>query len=150
MKAVNSNQSLTDEPTHGKPAVVEVVAAVIEGKGLHQGHILIGQRRPGGRHAGKWEFPGGKVELGEESRAALARELHEELGITAHIGQEIEEYDFTYTPEKITRLKFFRVTEFTGELQNLDFAQIVWARREDLPTYDFLEGDVEFVGRLAR
>ena len=125
--------------------IVEVVAAVIERDGL----ILIGQRKPRGRHGLKWEFPGGKVEAGEEPRAALARELREELGIEARIGQEIERYDFSYSAGHVTRLIFFQVSEFTGEPQNLDFAQIAWTERSRLPDYDFLEGDVEFVRRLA-
>jgi 8-oxo-dGTP diphosphatase len=125
--------------------VVEVVAAVIERGGL----ILIGQRKPQGRHALKWEFPGGKVEPGEELRAALARELREELGIEATIGEEIERYDFSYREGAVTRLVFFRVTEFAGEMQNLDFTQIVWERLERLAEYDFLEGDVAFVRRLT-
>jgi 8-oxo-dGTP diphosphatase len=125
--------------------IVEVVAAVIEREGL----ILIGQRKPRGRHGLKWEFPGGKVEAGEESRDALVRELREELGIEARIGNEIERYDFSYSAGHVTRLIFFHVTEFTGEPANLDFAQIAWVERRRLPEYDFLEGDVEFVRRLA-
>ena len=125
--------------------VVEVVAAVIERGGL----ILIGQRKPRGRHGLKWEFPGGKVEAGEESRAALVRELREELGIEARIGGESERYDFRYSAGNVTRLIFFHVTEFTGEPVNLDFAQIAWVNRKELPDYDFLEGDVAFVRRLA-
>ena len=125
--------------------VVEVVAAVIERGGL----ILIGQRKPRGRHALKWEFPGGKVEPGEEPREALVRELREELGIDAHIGDAIQRYDFSYSAGGITRLIFFTVTEFAGEPENLDFAQIAWVERHRLPEYDFLEGDVEFVRALA-
>jgi 8-oxo-dGTP diphosphatase len=125
---------------------MEVVAAVIE-RGRQ---ILIGQRKPHGRHGLKWEFPGGKVEPGEEPRAALARELREELGIEAQIGEEMERYDFSYTEQAPTRLIFFRVTEFAGEPVNLDFAQIAWAERRQLPEYDFLEGDVAFVRRLAQ
>ena len=125
--------------------IVEEVAAVIERAGL----ILIGQRKPRGRHALKWEFPGGKVEPGEAPRDALVRELREELGIEARIGEEIERYDFSYSAGNVTRLIFFRVTEFTGEPINLDFAQIAWVTGKDLPNYDFLEGDVEFVRRLA-
>jgi 8-oxo-dGTP diphosphatase len=125
--------------------MVEVVAAVIERDGL----ILIGQRKPRGRHALKWEFPGGKVEPGEESREALVRELREELGIEARIGDEIEHYDFSYSSGNVTRLMFFQVTEFAGEPVNLDFEQIAWVERHRLPEYDFLEGDVEFVRRLA-
>jgi 8-oxo-dGTP diphosphatase len=126
--------------------IVEVVAAVIERDGL----ILIGQRKPHGRHALKWEFPGGKVEPGEQPRAALARELREELGIEAQIGDEIERYDFSYAAGQLTRLVFFRVTEFLGEPENLDFTQIAWAQPDQLPEYDFLAGDVEFVRRLAQ
>ena len=125
--------------------IVEVVAAVIERAGL----ILIGQRKPRGRHGLKWEFPGGKVEPGEELRSALVRELREELGIEARIGVEIERYDFSYSAGHVTRLIFFQVTEFTGEPANLDFEQIAWVPRDRLPDYDFLEGDVAFVRRLA-
>ena len=124
---------------------VDVVAAVIERAGL----ILIGQRKPRGRHGLKWEFPGGKVEPGEEMRDALVRELREELGIEARIGDEIDRYDFSYSAGHVTRLIFFQVTEFTGEPVNLDFAQITWVQRDRLPDYDFLEGDVAFVRRLA-
>jgi hypothetical protein len=49
----------------------------------------------------------------------------------------------------LTRLFFFRVTEFSGEPQNLDFEQIVWERRGLLSTYDFLEGDIAFVRKLG-
>ncbi|HEV2201456.1 MAG TPA: (deoxy)nucleoside triphosphate pyrophosphohydrolase [Bryobacteraceae bacterium] len=129
--------------------VVEVVAAVIERDGPEGKLILIGQRKPEGRHPGKWEFPGGKVEPGEQPRAALARELREELAIDAVIGRELEGYDFQYRPESLTRLTFFHVTEYSGEIANLDFAALAWVRRENLPGYDFLDGDVEFVKRLA-
>jgi len=134
-----------DEIRKVVPEVVEVVAAVIERGGL----ILIGQRKPIGKHALKWEFPGGKVEAGEDSCAALARELREELGIEAAIGSLIAAYDFAYRPESVTRLSFYRVTEFKGDVVNLDFAALAWEKAENLPGYDFLEGDVEFVKRLA-
>jgi 8-oxo-dGTP diphosphatase len=129
--------------------IVEVVAAVIERAAPDGSLILIGQRKPRGRHALKWEFPGGKVEPGEESRDALVRELREELGIEARIGAELDHYDFSYSAGHVTRLIFFKVTEFTGEPANLDFAQIAWVPRNRLPDYDFLEGDVAFVRRLA-
>ena len=89
---------------------MEVVAAVIE----RDGQILIGQRKARGRHGLKWEFPGGKVEPGEELRAALARELREELGIDAQIGEEIERYDFSYATQPPTHLIFFQVTGVRG------------------------------------
>ncbi|MEO5924723.1 MAG: (deoxy)nucleoside triphosphate pyrophosphohydrolase [Bryobacteraceae bacterium] len=126
---------------------LQVVAAVIE----RQGQILIGQRkRTAAKHALKWEFPGGKVEAGETTEMALMRELREELAIEAVIGPQVESYEFYYpASERATLLLFFRVTEFSGEPQNLDFEQILWVPLAELPDYDFLEGDVAFVRRLA-
>jgi 8-oxo-dGTP diphosphatase len=126
---------------------LQVVAAVIE----RDGRILIGQRkRDASKHALKWEFPGGKVEEGETPSLALVRELREELAIEAKIGAQIETYEFWYpSSERSTWLLFFHVREFAGEPQNLDFEQIVWAPLSTLPDFDFLEGDVAFVKRLA-
>jgi 8-oxo-dGTP diphosphatase len=122
------------------------VAAVI----LRDGKILIGQRKRGGRHPLKWEFPGGKVEPGEDPRTALARELREELNIEAVIGEELDSYEVNYGDALPIMLRFYRVTEFQGELRNLDFEQILWERPERLPDYDFLEGDVTFVSKMAQ
>src|ERR1700721_3138061 len=104
---------------------MDVVAAVIERDGL----VLICQRRAGGRHALKWEFPGGKVEPNESPHEALARELREELAIEARIVGEPEIQEVRYGNEPVIRLHFFRVAEFTGEPQNLQFEQIVWERK---------------------
>lgn len=123
---------------------MNVVAAVIE----RDGRILICQRR-GGRHALKWEFPGGKVEPGEDSRSALARELREELRIEAAIGDPLHTQTVRYPGGPAIHLEFYRVTNFSGEPVNLQFEQIVWEERRSLPAYDFLEGDVEFVKKLA-
>lgn len=129
-----------------KPVMLAVVAAVIE----RGDEILIARRRRGARHALKWEFPGGKVEPGESPRAALRRELREELAISAKIGPEITRYGFTYPGRHPFLLIFFKVTEFRGEPQALTFDSIVWEKRYRLPSYDFLEGDVNFVRSLAR
>jgi 8-oxo-dGTP diphosphatase len=125
---------------------VTVVAAVIE----RDGAVLICQRAAGKRHALKWEFPGGKVEPGEESRRALARELEEELGVRAVIGAEITRYPYQYPGRTPILLIFYHVTEFEGEVENREFADVRWAPRVRLPEFDFLEGDVEFVRSLAR
>lgn len=124
---------------------MEVVAAVIE----RDGRILICQRKRGGRHALKWEFPGGKVEPGEDSTTALARELQEELQIDATIGSLIHTETIQYPERPLIRLAFYRVTEFLGEPVNLQFERIVWEERRNLVRYDFLEGDIAFVKKLA-
>jgi 8-oxo-dGTP diphosphatase len=125
--------------------LIKVVAAVIE----RNGQILVGQRRKSDSHGLKWEFPGGKVERGEAPVAALARELEEELGIQAHIGREIVRYAHEYPKRATILLMFYSVTEFSGEPQSLAFERIVWEHPEKLPDYDFLDGDVDFVRRLA-
>jgi len=124
----------------------EVVAAVM----TRDGKILIGQRKRGGRHPLKWEFPGGKVEPGEDPRAALARELREELNVEAVIGEEMDSYEVGYADGFRALLHFYRVTRFQGEPCNLDFEQIVWEDPGRLPDYDFLEGDVSLVSKLGR
>jgi 8-oxo-dGTP diphosphatase len=109
----------------------------------------VGQRRKTDSHGLKWEFPGGKVERGESPAAALARELEEELGIQARIGREIVRYSHEYPKRATILLIFFNVTEFHGEPQSLAFERIVWEAPDKLPTYDFLDGDIDFVRRLA-
>lgn len=123
-----------------------VVAALIESE---QG-ILVCQRKRGSRHALKWEFPGGKVEPGEEPREALARELREELAIDADIGREIVRYEHHYSSRAPILLIFFHVRNFRGQLTNVIFEKIEWTGPASLPTYDFLDGDLDFVRRLAR
>jgi 8-oxo-dGTP diphosphatase len=125
--------------------VIKVVAAVIE----RNGQILVGQRRKSDSHGLKWEFPGGKVERGEAPAAALARELEEELGIQARVGREIVRYAHEYPKRATILLIFYSVTEFSGDPQSLAFERIVWESPEKLPDYDFLDGDVDFVRRLA-
>ena len=123
-----------------------VVAAVIE----REGRILIGQRRPGARHPLKWEFPGGKVEPHENPREALKRELREELGIDAMIGPELVRYEFQYPRRSPILLIFHHVTEYDGEVRNEIFEDLRWEVREKLPKYDFLDGDLDFIRRLAK
>ena len=122
-----------------------VVAAIIE----RDGRVLIGQRSANTAHALKWEFPGGKVEPGESPASALARELREELDITPEIGPEIARYRYQYPGRSPILLIFFKVDRFLEEPRNLIFERIAWALPRDLPSYDFLEGDVEFVRTLA-
>ena len=121
-----------------------VVAAVIE----RAGRILIGQRRNAGHHPLKWEFPGGKVETGETPEEAVTRELQEELGIAARIDRELMRYEFQYPGRSRILLIFYRVADFEGSPQNLDFEEIRWEQLDRLGEYDFLEGDSEFISRL--
>ncbi|MCL4402621.1 MAG: (deoxy)nucleoside triphosphate pyrophosphohydrolase [Acidobacteria bacterium] len=122
-----------------------VVAGLIE----REGRLLVCRRRADQRHPLQWEFPGGKVEPGEEPRAALTRELEEELGIRGATGAEIERYRFQYPGRNPIVLIFYRVERFEGEPRNLIFEEIRWELPERLPQYDFVEGDLAFLRRLA-
>ncbi len=112
--------------------------------------MLVGQRRKADRHSLKWEFPGGKVEPGETPQQALVRELREELQIEAEVGTELARYEHDYPSGSRVHLLFFSVKTFTGEPEAQVFEQIRWADLRELPDFDFLEGDFDFVRRLAR
>jgi len=97
----------------------------------------------------KWEFPGGKIELGEQPRDALRRELEEELGIQARIGDEVARLKHIYKNGNAVELRFFLVREYEGEVENRIFADVRWVERAELPGYDFLEADQELVRQIA-
>jgi 8-oxo-dGTP pyrophosphatase MutT (NUDIX family) len=87
------------------------------------------------------------VEAYETPEAAAVRELMEELGIRARIAGEITRYEYQYPSRSRILLIFYRVVDFDGEPQNLDFAQLNWVLPEQLRDLDFLEGDVDFIRR---
>ena len=97
----------------------------------------------------QWEFPGGKIEAGESPEQALARELHEELGIQATVGAPVTRIRHNYRHGGGVDLQFFAVHEFTGEIENRIFHQLRWVRLENLPEYDFLAADRDLIRDLA-
>src|SRR5437763_4591711 len=109
---------------------------VVAGFIVQNGKVLICQRTKHQPMALKWEFPGGKVEEGEQPRAALERELEEELGIHAIIGEEAARIRHEYRSGSSVDLRFFVVTKYKGQLENRIFRDIQWAKPADLPTYD--------------
>lgn len=125
--------------------------AVVAGLILRDSRILVCQRRRDDSHALQWEFPGGKIELGEIPQDALLRELQEELGITATIGRELFRTRHRYRESgQAIELVFFQASvDPTAELQNLVFEKFEWADPSALPDYDFLKADEEFVALLA-
>jgi 8-oxo-dGTP diphosphatase len=123
-----------------------VVAALILNQ---EGKILVCQRTKHQVMPMKWEFPGGKIEPGEQPRDALHRELDEELGIDARIGEEVARIEHVYKGGGSVELRFYVVHQYSGELENRIFRDVHWADRKALPSYDFLEADLELVKGLA-
>jgi 8-oxo-dGTP diphosphatase len=124
---------------------VLVVAAIIE----QDGKVLVSLRRPKGERASLWEFPGGKVEAGEGERAALARELREELGVRAVIGEEYARVEHVY-PDVQVELALFRCTLHAGQdPRPLACEEVRWVARRDLPGLSFCEADVPILTLLA-
>jgi 8-oxo-dGTP diphosphatase len=122
-----------------------VAAALI----VQDGKLLVCQRTKHQTMPLKWEFPGGKIEEGEQPRDAMRRELEEELGINADVGDEVARIRHTYNGGSQVELRFFLVPKYRGELENRIFRDVRWVERAKLPDYDFLDADRELVQEIA-
>ena len=121
-----------------------VTAGVI----IREGCILICQRRKGSWGEYKWEFPGGKVEDGEDPGESLRRELREELAIEPEIGPLLCRLEHRY-PDREVDLFVFHIPGYTGELRNKQFESIRWVQREELADFDFLDADRSVIEALT-
>lgn len=122
-----------------------VVAALI----VKDGKLLVCQRTRHQTMPLKWEFPGGKIEEGEQPRDALRRELEEELGINATIGDEVARIQHEYPNGGIVEIRFYEVRQYSPEFENRIFKDVRWSAPKDLPAFDFLEADLTLVKDLA-
>jgi 8-oxo-dGTP diphosphatase len=124
---------------------VEVAAAVLQ---RPDGSFLLAQRPENKVYAGYWEFPGGKVEAGESAAAALARELHEELAIDVKQVYRWLARDYDYEHAAV-RLRFFRVTDWSGELHGRENQAFAWQRIDDINVGPLLPANGPILGALA-
>ena len=108
------------------------------------GRVLIAQRPAGKALAGRWEFPGGKLEPGEDPRAGLERELREELGIDVRSAHRLLRYRHDY-PGRTVDLDFWNVTGWTGTPHGREGQALKWVRPADLPHEDILEADAPMI-----
>lgn len=126
------------------PSTVHVVAAAIE----RNGQFLCARRGGVGPLVGMWEFPGGKVEAGEEPTNALQREIHEELNVRIEVGQlvtdTIHHYDFAQV-----RLMVFRCSLLAGEPRLTDHTEIRWVPPTQLNDLDWAPADLPSVAALS-
>jgi 8-oxo-dGTP diphosphatase len=126
-----------------RPLVHVVAAAVID----TTGRVLIAQR-PAGKHlAGGWEFPGGKLEPGEERLSGLARELREELGITIATPRPLIRVRHAY-PSREVLLDMWVVRRYSGEPRGLDGQVLRWCTQDELAVTELLPADKPIVAAL--
>lgn len=116
---------------------IRVVGAVA----VRDGSVLLARRGPGS-YEGLWEFPGGKVEPGEDDRAALAREIEEELGVAVTVTEHVA----TGSDERI-ELHCYRV-RFAGEPQALEHSELAWFPLGQLASLDVPPADVPAIQAL--
>ena len=126
------------------PSRIVVAAAVIE----RDGRLLVTRRLAGTHLAGTWEFPGGKCEEGESLARCLARELLEELGVAARIGETLMTTTHHY-PERAIELHFMRC-EIDGQPQAMLHQEMRWIARDDLDALDFPPADAALIEQLKR
>lgn len=120
-----------------------VGAAIVRG-----GRCLVAQRGPDQNLAGKWEFPGGKVEPGEAPRAALAREIEEELGLQILVGQKMGRGVVISADSQVV-LEVYGAAVLAGELELREHAQARWASAAELDAFDWAAADVPIVAPVA-
>ena len=125
--------------------MLEVAVAVIL---RADGSFLIARRPPGKVYAGYWEFPGGKIEPGEPASGALARELHEELGINVIRAYPWITRVHAYAHATV-RLNFFRVLEWSGVPHPREAQTIAWQRPDARVAQPMLPANAPVLASLA-
>ena len=113
------------------------------------GQILIDRRKPDGLLGGMWEFPGGKVELGETIPACIQREIQEELGIEIEVGDRLIIIDHTYSHFHVT-LNVHHCKHLSGEPQAIECDEIRWVELADLDSYPFPKANLQIIEALRQ
>ncbi len=124
--------------------VVRVVGAAI----VQQGRCLAAQRGPGLSAAGKWEFPGGKIEPGESPRAALVREIEEELGVSIAVGEHLGRGEAPGDRSTI-QLDVYAARVVRGTPAPTEHSQIQWLEADALAALDWAAADVPVLPRVV-
>lgn len=125
------------------PIVHVAAGALVDG----QGRVLIAQRHADAHQGGLWEFPGGKLEAGEDSESALVRELREELGVDIRVHRPLIRIAHTY-PDRDIVLHVHRVDDWVGEPQGQEGQPLEWVASEQLSTYPMPAADRPVVTAL--
>jgi len=125
-------------------AVIPVTCAII----LHENKVLCAQRSETMPLPLKWEFPGGKLEAGEDAETCLKREIQEELSIEIEVHEHFLTNRHSYQPGKEIQLISFLCSWNSGKLNLKEHLQVVWFGPQDLSTLEWAEADVPIVKKL--
>ncbi|MEY4760852.1 MAG: hypothetical protein RLZZ200_708 [Pseudomonadota bacterium] len=128
------------------PEVLRVVAAVLVDR---TGRLLIAQRPPGKWQAGRWEFPGGKIEAGESADQAVVRELAEELGVRVDASRHLADFRHDYADRSV-EIGLWLVLRHEGEPRGMDGQALRWVAVAELDRCDLLEADLPMVPVLRQ
>jgi 8-oxo-dGTP diphosphatase len=123
---------------------LRVVCAVIADEA---GRYLVAKRPMGKALGGKWEFPGGKIDAGEEPSDALLREIREEMGVTIRILDPLAEVLHHYETVSIRLIPFLALIQ-EGDLVPLEHEEIRWVALDEIQSLDLAEADVSIVKAL--
>jgi 8-oxo-dGTP diphosphatase len=123
--------------------IIPVCAAAV----LLEDRVLVGRRNRYVRDPGRWELPGGKLHAGEDPRDCLARELLEEFGVRAQVGDLFAVTNHRYEHQNIL-LIVYRASIPAETLSSTDHDRLIWADRHQLAKLDFLEADRPAVRRI--
>jgi 8-oxo-dGTP diphosphatase len=126
------------------PAMIDAAVAVVQ---RADGRVLLAQRPAGKPSAGYWEFPGGKIEAGEDAARAVARELHEEVGIEVMRAFPWLTREHAYTDRRV-RLHFYRVTAWHGEPHGREGQPLSWQDPRALTVGPLLPANDKVLGAL--
>lgn len=116
---------------------MRVVAGCVE----WEGRVLLAQRPAGKERAGFWEFPGGKVEVGESDREALIREWAEELAVQVQVGDPMARVRHRYSDRLAIDLHLYGVAIVEGTLRALEHSELRWVRLEEIELDTLCEAD---------
>jgi 8-oxo-dGTP diphosphatase len=131
-------------PSGARP-VIQVAAGCLLNA---SGEVLIAERPKGKIAAGKWEFPGGKIEAGETVRQALERELREELGVRVLAARPLIRVRHDYSDRTVV-LHTWLITAFNGEPHPHDNQSFAWVQPQELSRWDLLAADGPIVSALC-
>ncbi len=132
----------TDMEQELQPLTV-VTAAII----MRHGKCLITRRKPEKKMGGYWEFPGGKVEMGETNEQCLQRELHEELSIVAQIGACLASANFAFQGNNY-QIVAYEALHLSGDIVLIDHDELAWVQPSDLWHYQLTPADADIVTQL--